>query len=295
METASLHVGFVSLSREFGPGDAVELEIPLPLRLVPTPDDPTLASLELGPTVLLARDEATTTRLVAPAAHRRLDGSLSDFERDRDLVRALGHTFEPAWSGGDHRYHLYVRIEDDRIAFRGSDSGVPDRKDQDGWSFLTGLWSGGGFATVRDFLSAVHHNALQAAKSGLLSRSETTDVLNSAAAGTLDDPSHPRRGTTDWDLPANRTWSERPEDSGPGFQVFRSSEPVEDVVVWELPEDVGAGHAAPVIRVDVQGERAPSGWYTSLRRARSVWSHLARASRRSRSPPARSGSRPRNR
>ncbi|GAB3279692.1 beta-L-arabinofuranosidase domain-containing protein [Kineosporia babensis] len=265
IELEQQHPGFVTIRREFAAGDCIIIEMPLKLRLVPTTDDPTLASLELGPTVLMARDDATTTRTVAPAAFRLLDGTLSGFQPDGDLVNALGHTFEPAWSGGDHRYHLYVRIEDERIAFlgEGGDSGVPDRKDQDGWSFLTGLWSNGGYSRTQDFLAAVHHNAVQAAKAGLLSRSETISVLNSAAASTLDNPAVARRGTTDWELPAGHTWTERPEASGPGFQMFRSAESVEDVVVWELPADVGSEHAAPVIRVDVAGERASSGWYTS--------------------------------
>ncbi|GAB6903473.1 beta-L-arabinofuranosidase domain-containing protein [Kineosporia succinea] len=247
--------GFVTVSREFSPGDTVGLELPLPLRLVPAPDDPSLVSLELGPTVLLARDDATTTQTVAPAALRRLDGSLDGFTRDGDLVTVLGRTFEPAWSGGDHRYHLYLRLADERIAFLGSDSGVPNRHDQHGWSFLGALWGEGGYGSVEDFFSAVHRHVITAARTGLLSGAELGAVLGAAAESTLDDPVVRRRGTTDPHRPGGTPFE--------GGRVRRSEEPTEDVVVWEVPDDLLSGEAAPVIRVDVTGERAPSGWYTS--------------------------------
>ncbi|GAA1641212.1 glycoside hydrolase family 127 protein [Actinoplanes couchii] len=216
---------FVTIRRDWRAGDVVTLTLPMPLRLVPTPDDPALVSLELGPTVLLARDDATTTLSVAPAGARLLDGSITGFTVDDDLVTVLGHTFEPAWSGGDHRYHVYLRLDDADILFHGSDPGVPNRRDQDGWSFLGALWAGGGYATVGEFFGAVHQYVVQAAGKGLLSRAEAEAVLVAASASTLADGVH---------------------------------------VIAELPPDVGAESAAPVIRIDVTGERASSGWYTSL-------------------------------
>ncbi|GLY32657.1 beta-L-arabinofuranosidase domain-containing protein [Kineosporia sp. NBRC 101731] len=245
----SRYPGFLSVTRDFRPGDHLVLNLPLPLRLVPTPDDPSLVSLERGPTVLLARDDATITQTISPAASRLLDGSLGDFTTEGDLVTVLGRTFEPAWSGGDHRYHLYRRLADDRIAFRGSDSGVPNRHDQHGWSFLGALWSGGGHPGIEDFFAAVHRHALTAARSGLLSRPELVQVLEAAVASTLDHPTVPRRATTSSTL-----------DDAVAFEIWHRTE---DVVVWALPDDAGAEHAAPVIRIDVTGERASSGWYTS--------------------------------
>jgi DUF1680 family protein len=261
---ATVTAGFVTIRREFRRGDTVELDLPLPLRLVPTPDDPTLVSLELGPTVLLARDDATTTRTVAPAAHRLLNGDLTGDTRTGDLVTVLGHTFEPAWSGGGHRYHMYLRLADAAIAFRGSDPGVPDRHDQDGWSFLRALWADGGYPSYPDFLAAVHRHAVRAARAGLLSRAETIAVLEAAAASTLDDPRLPRRGVLA--PPAGPEWAE--VAAVPGATVWRATDPdtgeaVEELVVWSLPAEIGAADAAPVVRLDVVGDRAASGWYAS--------------------------------
>ncbi|SDS90582.1 beta-L-arabinofuranosidase domain-containing protein [Actinoplanes derwentensis] len=233
--------GFVTIQREFRAGDTVTLVLPMPLRLVPTPDDPALVSLEHGPTVLLARDDATTTLTVAPAGARLLDGSITGFETDGDLVTVLGHTFEPAWSGGDHRYHAYLRLDDADIVFHGSDPGVPNRRDQDGWSVIGALWADGGHATIDDFFTAVHHNVVRAARGGLLSRSEAEAVLIAASSSTVDGVS--RNGLV------------RTGDHGVTVQGDR--------VVWELPADAGAESAAPVIRIDVTGSRASSGWYTS--------------------------------
>ncbi|MFI5937484.1 beta-L-arabinofuranosidase domain-containing protein [Actinoplanes sp. NPDC051494] len=178
----------------FRRGDVVRLDLPMPLRLVPTPDDPTLVSLELGPTVLLARDEATTTLPIAPAAHRHVDGSIAGHTTDGDLVSVFGRTFEPAWSGGDHRYHMYLRLADDEIAFLDTPTGVPDRHDGDGWSFLTGLWGSGGFPDTATFFAAVHAGVVRAARSGLLSRDEAIVVLKAAAAA---------HGPYEWTLPAD--------------------------------------------------------------------------------------------
>ncbi len=245
--------GFVTLRRDFRPGDTVALELPLPLRLVPTPDDPTLVSVELGPTVLLARDDATTTLPVAAAAHRRLDGTVAGHTAEGDLVSVFGRTFEPAWSGGDHRHHMYLRLAEPEIAFPGSAPGVPDRKDAEGWSFLTGLWADGGYTDADAFFTAVHRGVVRAARSGLLSREEAVAVLMAAASSTLDDPTVPRRGVLG-------------PDAADAPRVTRltsaTGQPVEDIVHWSLPPDIGRGDPLPVVRVEVTGDRAPSGWYT---------------------------------
>uniref|UniRef100_UPI0027420690 beta-L-arabinofuranosidase domain-containing protein n=1 Tax=Actinoplanes sp. RD1 TaxID=3064538 RepID=UPI0027420690 len=245
--------GFLTI-RE--PAGTVSLDLPMPVRLVPTPDDPELVSVERGPTVLLARDDATTTLPVAPAASRMLDGSIGDCTMDGDLVSVLGRTFEPAWSGGDHRYHMYLRLDDERIAFHGADPGVPNRRDQDGWSFLSALWGDGGYATVEDFLTAAHGYALRAAGAGLLTRDEVLAVLVAAASSTLDSPALPRSGATAAPVGHSVAGTTIPDAT-----LWRSA--TGEVVVWDLPPEAGAADAVPVLRIDVAGSPAASGWYTT--------------------------------
>jgi hypothetical protein len=83
--------------------DGTDLDLPIGLVATPTIDDPELFSLSFGPTVLLARSERTTAIEIPveelPDAQPSAEGTFDLF----------GTTFEPCWSGGDARYHLYVR------------------------------------------------------------------------------------------------------------------------------------------------------------------------------------------
>ncbi|MFD2795516.1 beta-L-arabinofuranosidase domain-containing protein [Promicromonospora vindobonensis] len=176
---------YVSLRREWRPGTVVEISMPLTLREVPAPDDTSLVTLELGPTVLLARSAATTWLPVAAATWRRLDGTLdAPLTPAEDGAWRLGDlVLEPAWSGSDARYHMYLRRSDARIAFAGpgADSGVPNVARRDGSTFLDVLWSDGGFVTRAEFLRAVLRTGHEFVGLGLLSAAEAADVLRAAA------------------------------------------------------------------------------------------------------------------
>ncbi|GHH79041.1 beta-L-arabinofuranosidase domain-containing protein [Promicromonospora soli] len=181
---------YVSLRRDWRPGTVVEVGMPLTLREVPAPDDASVVTLELGPTVLLARSAATTWLPLAAATWRRLDGTL-----DAPLVRADDGTWrlgdmvlEPAWSGSDARYHMYLRRADTRIGFAGgsgsgssADSGVPNAAREDGRTFLDVLWSDGGFASRAEFLESVLRTTHEFVGLGLISAAEAAQVLRAAA------------------------------------------------------------------------------------------------------------------
>ncbi|MFD6138560.1 beta-L-arabinofuranosidase domain-containing protein [Promicromonospora sp. NPDC060271] len=180
---------YVSLRRDWVPGTVVEISMPLTLREVPAPDDASLVTLELGPTVLLTRSAATTWLPLAAATWRRLDGTLDAplTRADDGAWRLGGLVLEPAWSGSDARYHMYLRRADARIAFAGldagaepADSGVPNVARRDGDTFLDVLWSDGGFASRPEFLRAVLRTAHEFVGLGLLSAAEARDVLRAA-------------------------------------------------------------------------------------------------------------------
>lgn len=181
---------YVSLRRDWVPGTVVEISMPLALREVPAPDDASLVTLELGPTVLLARSAATTWLPLSAATWRRLDGTLdAPLTSVDDGTWRLGElVLEPAWSGSDARYHMYLRRADAHIAFAGrdagaepADSGVPDVARRDGGTFLDVLWSDGGFASRPEFLRAVLRTAHEFVELGLLSAAEAREVLRAAA------------------------------------------------------------------------------------------------------------------
>ncbi|WP_129790230.1 beta-L-arabinofuranosidase domain-containing protein [Promicromonospora panici] len=189
---------YVSIRRDWTPGTVVEISMPLTLREVPAPDDTSLVTLELGPTVLLARSAATTWLPVAAATWRRLDGTLDvPLTRADDGTWRLGDLeLEPAWSGSDARYHMYLRRSDARIGFAGAgagadlaagqagpaaaDSGVPNVACQDGSTFLDVLWSDGGFGSRDRFLQAVLRTTHEFVGVGLLSAAEAEAVLAAA-------------------------------------------------------------------------------------------------------------------
>ena len=271
-----LEGGFVVVTDVFSRGDAVELDLPLPLRAEPTLDDPAVVNLQLGASVLLARDERTTMLEVALAGHRRLDGTLDHVRRGDGGVDALGLRFEPAWSGGTSRYHTYVRVVDPTIAFLGRPTGVPDRRGLDGWSFLASLWSRAPFATFAEFTSAVHAEVVRAVAAGLMTTSEASEVFAAAAtspldgwrlprwslavAGPVEPPAEVDGAPVEWTLEGEagsgsdvRTWTAR---------VVATGELAAQFVVWpELAVTTAA--VVPVVRVGVRGERTSSGWFTT--------------------------------
>ncbi|WP_051433125.1 beta-L-arabinofuranosidase domain-containing protein, partial [Promicromonospora kroppenstedtii] len=179
--------GYVALRRDWRPGTVVAIDLPLTLREVPAPDDTSVVTLELGPTVLLARSTATTWLPLEAATWRRLDGTLeAPLTSADDGTWRLGDlVLEPTWSGSDARYHMYLRRSDARIAFAGADpaadSGVPNAARADGRTFLDVLWSDGGFADRAEFVETVLRTTHEFVDLGLLSAAEGRRVLLAAA------------------------------------------------------------------------------------------------------------------
>lgn len=239
---------YVSLRRDWVPGTVVEISMPLALREVPAPDDASLVTLELGPTVLLARSAATTWLPVAAATWRRLDGTLDvPLTQADDGTWRLGDlVLEPAWSGSDARYHMYLRRADARIAFAGADagaepvdSGVPNVARRDGGTFLDVLWSDGGFASRPAFLRAVLRTAHEFVGLGLLGAAEARDVLRAAT----------------------RSGVGRDAGSGVGGTVGVAEAAAEEAALLAEAPTAALTGSAP--RVEVVPATAPSvtGWY----------------------------------
>ncbi|WP_314097027.1 beta-L-arabinofuranosidase domain-containing protein, partial [Microbacterium foliorum] len=183
--------------RRWTSGDVVRIETYASLRAVATPDDATLQSIEFGPSVLVARSDATTALDLPLTQRRRLDGSLraDDAESDADVeaalradgaVRIAGVRFEPVWTGSDDRYHMYVRASGADIAFVGAGTDVPVRLRHNGSSLLDDVWREPAPQTRAAFLDRVGETASAARRDGLLAQTELTRVLEAAAAAAND-------------------------------------------------------------------------------------------------------------
>ncbi|MBD5784595.1 glycoside hydrolase family 127 protein [Cellulosimicrobium terreum] len=178
---------YVSVSRSWSSGDVVDVTMPLSIRAVPTVDNPSIQSIENGPTVLLARSASREYIQLSLYSHLGLDGTLDGAFTDMgDGYFRLGDlTFEPAWSGDDTQYHMYVERSEPRVVFAGRDSGVANAARPNGTTFLDVVWGDGGFADRAAFLSKVQRTVEQFTADGLLSRRDAQRILVTAGKARL--------------------------------------------------------------------------------------------------------------
>lgn len=247
--------GFVALEREWADGDDIRVTLPIALRAERTIDDPELQALFLGPTLLLARSEATTAIYTPLWGTRRIDGSLTTRVDAASLTDGTididGRTFEPCWSGADSRYHMYLRADDQTIAFAGVTTGVPNRRRPDGSTFLSALWAEGTFADGDRFLDRVLETALAVRAEGLLSRDELDRVL--VAAGESLSRIVPHRSASS---PAGARTVTVTAGEQPGWSTSPDGS-----LAWTVPE--GETVVAPAVEITTDIAPAPSGWYLS--------------------------------
>lgn len=253
--------GYLVVRRPWTSGEALHIDAPMALRALPTPDDATLQAVEFGPSVLVARSDATTTLDLPLAQRRRLDGSLlvegaSDADaalRADGAVHIAGVRFEPAWTGSDERYHMYVRSAGATIGFAGADTDVPVRTRQDGRSLLDDVWAAPAPSTRTDFLDRVGEAAAAARRDGLVSNEELTAVLGAAAAADIDGAGgHAVGVVAEGDLDAAVTWTERVDSDG----MTR--------VGWVVPAALAAAPTLPAVAISTETAPAPSGWFTTI-------------------------------
>lgn len=261
--TAPVEDGYLVVRRAWASGEALRIESRASLRAVSTPDDAVLQSIEFGPSVLVARSDATTTLDLALAQRRRLDGSLraDDAESAHEVEAALrvggavhiaGVRFEPVWTGSDERYHMYVRASGADIGFVGAETDVPVRVRQDATSLLDDVWREPTPSTRAAFLDRVGEAASTARRDGLLAQSEFVEVLRAAAAADVDGlGGHPGGEVAEADVSAV-TWRETTRDDGI------------PVVGWSVPRALADAPIAPPVAITTAVLPAPSGWFTQV-------------------------------
>ena len=77
-------------------------------------------------------------------------------------------------------YHVYIRRNEPQIVFGSIDAGVPNRKREDGLTFLDVLWNEAPFATHRAFTTAVARIAAEWEKAQRFTAQERTAVVTAA-------------------------------------------------------------------------------------------------------------------
>lgn len=262
--------GFHPVRRRWRAGDQLLLELPVGPIATSTPDDPDLHSLSVGPTVMLARSERSTELGLPLRGLRRVDGTLAGAHWVDEGAAAgspplLGVTFpgtagsegvywEPAWSGGGSRYHMYVRAADDEVAFAGRPSGVVERAAADGGTLLAAVWAAPA-PTDRDaFLERVLDVVAARIEGGLLSPDEARQVLEAAVGADIDGADIDRaRGDA-----AVSTTGRGPD----GGALSEDDVEVLNTLVARLPA-ADPRTILPTVRILVEPGPGPSGWYTT--------------------------------
>ena len=181
---------YLSLARTWSAGDEVTLRIALPLRAEPTVDRADILSVQRGPVVLSALSSATTYLKPPLYGHMDLDGLLThDVHADEYGYVTIGkQQFEPAFSGQDVAYHMYVQRSQKRVVFAGVDARAANPTRPDGTSFLDEVWAAAPFTDRRAFLEHVQAVSAQWVVQRLMSAKDRQRVLAAAARAPFERP-----------------------------------------------------------------------------------------------------------
>jgi DUF1680 family protein len=184
---------YLSLRREWRPGDRIEISMPFSLRIERAIDDPAVQSLFYGPLVLPALDDSRDWQSFSFYQHLKLDGDLGA------AVSPLGqpnffttndHTVRPLYIGVDEAHHIYFRRVEPAVVFGSVDSGVSnDTVDDDGLSFLDRVWAAAPFANHSRFLRQVRDVSGEWQAAGRFTRHDRQAVI--AAAVRAEDDLRP--------------------------------------------------------------------------------------------------------
>jgi DUF1680 family protein len=176
--------GYLSISRTWTSGDQVVVKFPFRLRVEKALDDPTLQALLYGPVALVAKSATAGYLPMSWYGSLPISGDLTAAVKPNGAMKFLagGVPFEPFYLGDTATYHAYFRRQEPRIVFAGTDSGVANRANSAGATFLDTLWAKAPFTDRAAFLAAVAATVSQWQSAGLLSQTEATTVNNAATA-----------------------------------------------------------------------------------------------------------------
>ena len=210
---------YVSLSRDWSPGDRVEVAMPFSFRAERAIDDPAVQSIFYGPTLLAVQS--------GPVGEDPESGLIdfsfySQMKLDGDLAPAMapagqplhftsqGQTLAPFYvadpvataldgedpadtelpapveGGGRGRgpdtqpYHLYVRRSEPAVVFGSIDTGVANTARADGLTLLDVVWDAAPFASHDEFVSTVERVATEWEGNGTLTGADRETVVEAA-------------------------------------------------------------------------------------------------------------------
>lgn len=180
--------GYARVNRRWRDGDTLVVSFPYEMRVEKAIDDPSVQGLLYGPVALIGKSASTDWLPVTLSGQLPLSGSLDGAVRPTGAPMTFetnGIRFEPFFLGNPEPYHAYVRRTEDSIVFAGLDSGVPNRPDGQGTTFLDALWSLAPFKNTTAFQRGVAATADRWVAAKLLSSAEASAVSRTAATAPM--------------------------------------------------------------------------------------------------------------
>ncbi|MFT7839773.1 glycoside hydrolase family 127 protein [Saccharothrix sp. BKS2] len=205
---------YVTLSRDWRRGDVVEIRMPFSLRVERAVDRPDTQAVFWGPLLLQVLGDPGGGAFPELSLYRHLkrDGDYARAAITADAVtaagdptfRAGGLTLRPYHIGDGRAASSYFRRVEPTVVFGSVDTGVPNRKRDDGLprydvpvegvpspgtdgpTFLDLLWDRAPFADHPRFVAAVTALADAFAAAGAFTRAERDEVVTKAAAAARE-------------------------------------------------------------------------------------------------------------
>jgi DUF1680 family protein len=179
---------YVTLRRNWAPGDTISIAMPFSLRMERTLDQPQTQCISYGPIPLVIQN----------AAKDYLNLSFyQDFTLAGDLTRAItpagspmtftanGYPLAPFYNDDTSPYHVYFHRYEPEVVFGPADSGVPNRSQSDGLTFLDLVWAQAPFASQGRFRQVVGQVSADWVRTGLLTAAEGGKIVAAAARADL--------------------------------------------------------------------------------------------------------------
>ncbi|MEU7964487.1 beta-L-arabinofuranosidase domain-containing protein [Streptomyces sp. NPDC049097] len=179
---------YVSLNRRWRTGDRVEIAAPFTLRIERALDDPATQAVAYGPVPLVIRSSAT--------AYQNLT-LYRDYPLSRDLSSAIrptgepmtfttnGLTLAPFYINTTDNYHVYFKRAEPEIVFGATATGIENRPDAEGLTFLDEVWDRGPFRNRGGLVQAVTAVSRDRVAAGELTADERNTLIKAAARADI--------------------------------------------------------------------------------------------------------------
>ena len=185
---------YVTLSRQWRPGDTIDISMAFRFRVERALDNPAVQSIFYGPILMAVQGGAVENSLESGLMNFSF---YRYFKLDGDLAPAMtpagrplhfttnGQMLAPFYiadpgPSATSPYHLYIRRHEPSIVFGSIDSGVANRSGDDGFTFLDLVWNEAPFASHAQLLAVTDRISLDWRSRGLLTERDRVAIREAA-------------------------------------------------------------------------------------------------------------------